>query len=188
MKFVITKKVLKAFKALKEYFMTALLLVHFDNCKKCLVETDALGNAISTIFLQLVKEIGQWHPVAFWSCKKSSIKMNYGVREGEMLAIVEGCKHWCYYLEGPRYLVCMVIDHCNLWTFLTGKTLSRKKVRWWKKLLGLNLIIEYCLGRKNPADRPSRHPDCVASDNDSEQTFCTMGYVTRSSVKADKMV
>lgn len=58
MKFVMTKEALEVFKALKEYFMTAPLLIHFDNHKKCLVETDALGSAISTIFLQLVKETG----------------------------------------------------------------------------------------------------------------------------------
>ena len=65
MKFVMTKKALEAFKALKECFMTAPLLVYFDNCKKCLIETDALDSAISAIFLQLVKETSQWHPVAF---------------------------------------------------------------------------------------------------------------------------
>ena len=51
-----TKKALEAFKVLKECFMTALLLVHFDNCRKYLVEKDALGSAIFAIFLQLVKK------------------------------------------------------------------------------------------------------------------------------------
>ena len=114
--------------------------------------------------------------------------MNYKVEKGEMLAIIEGCKYWRHYLEGSTYLVCVVTNHCNLWTFLTGKTLSRKEARWWKKLSGLDLVIEYCLGKKNPADRPSRCSDYVASDNDSEQTFCTVEYVTRSLVKANKTV
>ena len=39
--------------------MTAPLLVHFDNCRKYLVETDALDSVIFVIFLQLVKETGQ---------------------------------------------------------------------------------------------------------------------------------
>ena len=51
MKFVITKEALEAFKALKECFMTAPLLVYFNNYKKCFVEIDALGSVISVIFL-----------------------------------------------------------------------------------------------------------------------------------------
>lgn len=53
-----TKEVLEAFKILKECFMNALLLIHFNNRRKCLIETDVLGSAISAIFLQLVKETG----------------------------------------------------------------------------------------------------------------------------------
>ena len=63
--FVIIKEALEAFKTLKEYFITTPLLVHFDNCKKCLIETDALDSAIFAIFLQLVKKTGQWHLVVF---------------------------------------------------------------------------------------------------------------------------
>lgn len=82
----------------------------------------------------------------------------------------------------------MIIDHYNLRIFLTSKTLSCKKVRWWKKLSGLDLVIEYHSSRKNLADKPSHHPDYVVLDNNSEQTFHTVEYVTRSSVKADKTV
>ena len=188
MKFVMAKEALEAFKALKECFMTVPLLVHFNNHRKCLVETDALGSAISAIFLQLVKETGQWHLVVFWSCKKSGAKMNYKVGKGEMLAIVKKCKHWRYYLKGSTYLVRVITDYCNLRTFLTGKTLFCKEARWWEKLSGLDLVIEYHLGRKNPTDRPFRCLDYVASNDDSEQTLCTVEYMTRSLVKADKMV
>lgn len=101
--------------------------------------------------------------------------MNYGVREGEMLAIVKECKHWHHYLEGSMYLVCVVIDYCNLQTFLIGKTLFHKKTRWWEKLSDLNLVIEYCPSRKNAADESSRCSDYIASNNDLEQTHHTVG-------------
>ena len=81
------------------------------------------------IFLQLVKETDQRHPVEFWSCKKSSAKINYGVGKEKMLTIIERCKHWRHYLEGSTYLVCMVTNHNNLWIFLTGKTLFCKEAR-----------------------------------------------------------
>lgn len=93
MKFVMTKEMLESFKALKKCFMTTLLLVYFDNCRKCLVETDTLSSAIFAIFSQLVKETSQWHSVTFWSCKKNSAEINYRVGKGEMLAIIKECKH-----------------------------------------------------------------------------------------------
>ena len=101
--------------------------------------------------------------------------MNYGVREEEMLAIVKECKYWHYYLEGSTYLVYVVTDHCNLQTFLIGKTLFHKKTRWWKKLSDLDLVIEYCLDRKNAVDGFSRCPDYIASNNNLEQTHRTVG-------------
>ena len=50
MKSVLTKEALKAFKILKEYFMTAPFLVHFNNRRKCLVKIDALDSAILLFF------------------------------------------------------------------------------------------------------------------------------------------
>ncbi len=39
------------------------------------------------------------------------------------------------------------------------KTLNRRKARWWERLSGLDLAIEYKPERLNPADAPSRRPD-----------------------------
>ena len=58
MKFVMTKEAFEDFKALKKFFMATPLLVHFNNCRKCLVETNVSSNAITAIFLQLVEETG----------------------------------------------------------------------------------------------------------------------------------
>ena len=52
----------------------------------------------------------------------------------------------------------------------------------------MDLVIEYCLGRKNPADGPFRCPDYIVSDDNLEQTLYTVEYMTRSLVKADKTV
>ena len=43
--------------------------------------------------------------------------------------------------------------------FLIDKTLNRREARWWERLSGLDLSIEYRPGRLNPADAPSRRPD-----------------------------
>ena len=39
--------------------------------------------------------------------------------------------------------------------------------------------IEYRPGKKNPANRPFRHPDYIDAANDKEEkTLYTVGYVT----------
>ena len=95
-----------------------------------------------------------------------------------MLAIVETCKHWRHYLERSMYSVRVVTDHLNLRKFLSTKTLSRKKAKWWECLSGLDLAIEYCEGKHNPADGPSRRPDYMDED---DKPLYIVGYVTRSS-------
>ena len=85
--------------------------------------------------------------------------MNYGMGESEMLAIVEACKQWRHYVEGATHRVVVIIDHANLQRFLVDKTLNRREARWWERLSGLDLVIEYRPRRLNPADAPSRRPN-----------------------------
>ena len=66
--FQLGKEARKAFFALKERFLTAPILTHFDAGQPICVETDASDFAIAGILSQ-VQEDKQWHPVAFWSCK-----------------------------------------------------------------------------------------------------------------------
>ena len=74
--------------------------------------------------------------------------MNYEAGESEMLTVVEAYKQWRHYLEGAVYQV-----------QVTTKTLNRKEVRWWERLSGLDLFIEYRPEAKNPVDDSSRRPD-----------------------------
>ena len=64
----------------------------------------------------------------FWSRKMHAAELNYGVGETEILAIVEACKEWRYYLEAI-HLIPVITDYCNLRTFLTTKNLSRREAR-----------------------------------------------------------
>ena len=60
---------------------------------------------------------------------------------------------------------------------MSTKTFSRKEARWWKRLSGLDLAIEYREGKHNPADGPSRRPDYMDKD---DKPLYIVGYVTRS--------
>lgn len=148
------KEARKAFFALKERFLTAPILTHFDAGQPICVETDASDFAIAGILSQ-VQEDKQWHPVAFWSCKMQGTECHYKTHDKELLAIMESFKRWCHYLEGSQFPVCVLCDHANLHYFMTTKELNGRQIRWAEKLAGYDFYIEYRPGGKNPADAPS---------------------------------
>ena len=88
-----TQEILDFFNELKRLFVFASMLVQYDITCCIMLECDASGFAIGTILSRLVSETGQWHSIAFWSHKMGPVEKNYGVREAEMLIIVEVCKH-----------------------------------------------------------------------------------------------
>lgn len=90
--FTFTTEARTSFLNLREAFTTAPLLRHFDPLLPIRMETDVSGFAISAILSQAHPETGHWHPIPFWSRKKSPAERNYGIGESEMLAIVEACK------------------------------------------------------------------------------------------------
>ena len=160
--FVLSPESKEAFRRLKEAFVTAPVMRHFDEAQPIRVETDASGFAVSAILTQPgggPETERHWHPTAYWSRKMEPAERNYATPDQEMLAIVCAFKHWRHYLEGARHEVIVLTDHANLRTFMTTKTLSRRQVRWAEQLSAYNLRVEYRAGRKNPADGPSRRPD-----------------------------
>ena len=74
-------------------------------------------------------EIGQWHPVAFFSQKMIPAETRYETHDQELLAIVEAFKTWRHYLEGCKYEVFVLTDHNNLCWFMDTKSLSSRQAR-----------------------------------------------------------
>lgn len=66
------------------------------------------------------------------------------------------------------------------------KDLLQHEARWWERLSGLDLTIEYCPEGKNPANKLSRRPDYIESDKD-KWVMHIVEYVTRNSTK-DKCI
>ena len=57
-----------AFAELRQAFIKALILYHFDPERHIQIETDVLGYMISGVFSQLTSnDSGRWHPVTFFS-------------------------------------------------------------------------------------------------------------------------
>ena len=80
-----------AFTELREAFLKALILHHFNPERHIRIEMDASGYAIDEVLNQLTSE-GRWHPVAFFSRKMISAETRYETHDGEHLAIVEAFK------------------------------------------------------------------------------------------------
>ena len=114
-----------AFNRLRLSFTKAPILRHFDPECHIRIETDASGYAIGGVLSQLASgtspdgvvtktDLGQWHPVAFFSRKIIPAETRYETHDGELLAIVEAFKTWRYYLEGCKHEVLVLTDQNNL--------------------------------------------------------------------------
>ncbi len=105
----------KAFTKLRQVFVEAPILNHFDPEYHIRIETDASGYAIGGILSQLTSDdSGRWHPIAFFSKKMIPIETRYETHNRALLAIVEAFKTWRHYLEGCKHEVLVLTDHNNL--------------------------------------------------------------------------
>ncbi len=108
----------KTFTELRQAFVEAPILNHFDPECHIRIETDAFGYAIGGILSQLTLDnLGRGYPVAFFSKKMIPTKTRYETHDGELLAIVEAFKTQSHYLEGCKHEVFVLTDHNNLQQF-----------------------------------------------------------------------
>ena len=88
-----TSEAKKPFIKLRQAFVEAPILNHFDSKCHIQIEIDVSGYAIGGIFSQLtLNDLGQWHPVAFSSKKMILVETWYKNYNGELLTIVEALK------------------------------------------------------------------------------------------------
>ena len=149
-----------AFTKLRQAFLKASILHHFDPERHIRIETDVSGYAIGGVLSQLtLDDSGRWHPVAFFSRKMIPAETRYETHDGELLAIVEAFKTWRHYLEGSQHEVLVLTDHNNLRRFMETKSLSSKQVRWAQELSRYYFRIDYRQGKANgAADALSQYP------------------------------
>ena len=126
-----------AFTRLRQAFVEAPILHHFDPESHIRIETDASSYAIGGILSQLSSrtrpngvvtkdDLGQWHPIAFFSRKMILTETQYKTHDGKLLAIVEAFKTWRHYLKDCKHEVLVLTDHNNLCCFMDTKSLSSR--------------------------------------------------------------
>ena len=146
----LTSKARMAFTKLRQAFIKALILHHFDLECHIWVETDRSGYAISGVFNQLILDnSGRWYLVTFFSKKTIPAETRYETYNNELLTIVEVLKTWRHYLKRSQHEVLVLTNHNNLCRFMETKSLSSRQVCWAKKLSRYHFQINYCQGKAN---------------------------------------
>jgi hypothetical protein len=139
-----------------------------------MMKTDAFDFVVADIFSQLVEIDDQWRSIAFYFRKMIFAERNYEVDDQKMLVIVEVCKKWRHYIEDVKHSIRVIIDHANLRNFFINKALNRREVRWWKRLVELDLRIEYRSEKNNLADDSSRkrdYEDAIAKEDKNNENL-----------------
>ena len=148
----LTFKTRVIFTQLRQAFTKALILWYFDPEYHIRIETDASIYAIGEVLSRLIlNNLGPWYLVVYFSRKMITAKIRYETHNDELLAIIEGFKTWCHYLEGCKYKVLVHTDHNNLCQFIDIKSLSSCQVWWAQKISRYHFQIDYCQKKGNRA-------------------------------------
>ena len=109
-----TSKAKLAFTKLRQAFVKAPILYYVNLKCHIQIEIDILGYAFNGVLSQLIlHDLGQYHPVVFFSQKMILAETRYDIHDSEFLAIVETFKIWKHYLEGSQHKVFVLTDHNN---------------------------------------------------------------------------
>ena len=148
-----------AFQALKDHLLSDAFLLHPDNEKPFVLETDASGFAWGAMLSQ-EDDTGKMRPVSCCSKGFADAETRYDTHDRELLAIIrslEANRHW---LMGTKYPVTILTDHNNLNYFKDKQFLSKRQTRWMEFLSNFNFELAYRPGKKNQvADLLSRRVD-----------------------------
>lgn len=135
-----------AFNSLKDSFIQAPILKHFDPDRRCYVEVDSSDWAHGGILSQYGDD-HLLHPIAYFSGRLTPAQVNYEIYDKELLAVVTAFEHWRAELQGTSEPVSVISDHKNLEYFMTTKTLNRRQARWSEFLSRFNFVISYRPGK-----------------------------------------
>jgi hypothetical protein len=156
------------FEELKDLFVSAPILAHFEEDRETIVETDASGWATGAVLSQ-VQDDGTLAPCGYLSQRLSPAEVNYEIHDKELLAIIRALKEWRPELKMvPRFII--KTDHKNLRYFHKLRQLSERQMRWADVLAEFDFELQYRPGKQ--AVRPdalSRREQDVPQDISDER-------------------
>ena len=89
-----------------------------------MVKIDILNFVLGIYLVQ--KHLDRWHPVIYYSCKMTLLKLKYNIYNKELLGIIAVLKEWRAFLQETIEPFIVKTDYKNLIGFLTTKELNRR--------------------------------------------------------------
>ncbi len=123
--FIWLSKVKQAFNQLRNVFMRASILRHFDSEWHIHIEINTFNYAVASILFQSDDE-DQWHLIAFWFRMIINVERNYEIHNQKLLVIVSMFKHWQHYVKDNYHIVEVLTDHNNLKSFMNVQKLNKR--------------------------------------------------------------
>jgi hypothetical protein len=106
---------------LKQRFIMAPVLCHYDLILPIIVETDVSDIAIGAVQSQNEEKV---QLVSFYSRKMPATELNYDIYDKEMLAIVSAFNKWRRCSEGAEYPIVVLSNYKNMEYSTTTKVLK----------------------------------------------------------------
>ncbi len=131
-----------AFQALKNAFISALILCHFDSNLKCIIEADSSDYAHDDILSQYDFEEMLCSVAYFLHCLNLT-KCNYKIYDKKLFVIICCFEQWRSELKDAAFLIQVLSDHKNLQYFCTIKQLSHQQAHWSEYLFWFCFSIVY---------------------------------------------
>ena len=158
----------EAFSKLKQIFVTAPLLIQFDNKRETVLETNVLIWCIGGTLFQNID--GIFRPCAYYFKKNSPAECNYEIYDKEMLTIIRCLEEWDAELRSVKFEI--RTDHKNLEYFMTVKKLTERQIRWSLILFKYDFVINYITGKSNErADAFSKREQDVPEAGDDKLEY-----------------
>ena len=154
----------EAYETLKTVLLTEVFLVHPDNEKQFLLETDASLFAWGAVLSQQ-DDNGKWRPVGMVSKGFADAETRYDTHDRELLAIIRALQEFRHWLISSKYPIIVLTDHNNLRYFRTKQFLSPRQSRWTEFISHYDLTFRYRPGKQSSLpDRLSRRADHIPEE------------------------
>lgn len=163
----LSTEALRAFEEIKNAISKESKLKIPDYGKPFILTTDASTFAIGAILSQK-NERGEESPVAFFSQKLTTSQANYSTTQRELLAVVEGIRHFKAYLMHAKFT--LRTDHQALTALKHTRNQNSMLLRWSLFLGDFTFDVEYIRGKENPADALSRISSCSKATTEKEMS------------------
>ncbi len=171
--FIWSSEAKQAFNQLRNVFMKASILRHFDSEQHIHIEIDMFNYAVASILSQSDNE-DQWHLIAFWFRMMIDVERNYETHDQKLLVIVAMFKHWQHYVKDSYHTVEVLTDHNNLKNFINVRELNERQVRWVMKLLICNFEIAHKSEKTNSINASLRWSDYESENISANHLLFTL--------------